>query len=105
MGLAVHSGRPVKVYGISGSSPFDKNATVTSNVFTIGQLLTPIALEEVPLVRALGLNYSDHAEEAAHLAGRATADLPKYVKLQIPYTYSLLTVFRFPILFYKVSKF
>ncbi|PVF93195.1 hypothetical protein CPB86DRAFT_877340 [Serendipita vermifera] len=84
VGLALHAGKPVKVYEITGKNALDHNATLTKNVLTIQRLLTPLSREEIPFVRALGLNYSDHAEEAAHLAGRAHADLPE-----------------FPILFYK----
>ncbi|KIM19711.1 hypothetical protein M408DRAFT_334300 [Serendipita vermifera MAFF 305830] len=86
VGLALHSGQPVDVYQISGTSALDNSAVVTTNKLQIAKLLTPLSQEETPLVRCLGLNYLDHAEEVAHLAGREKADLP-----------------RFPILFYKPS--
>ncbi|KAG8760279.1 hypothetical protein FRC14_003577 [Serendipita sp. 396] len=86
VGVAVHAGHTVKVYEISANSALDENARVTTNILDIAHLLTPLSLDDIPVVRALGLNYSDHADEAAHLAGRAKADLPE-----------------FPILFYKPS--
>ncbi|CAG7848739.1 SubName: Full=Related to bifunctional 4-hydroxyphenylacetate degradation enzyme {ECO:0000313/EMBL:CCA69960.1} [Serendipita indica DSM 11827] len=86
VGLALHNGKDVQVYEISGSSALDPHARVTSNILTVAKLLTPLSRDEVPVVRALGLNYSDHADEAAHLAGREKVDLPK-----------------FPMLFYKPS--
>ena len=42
-------------------SPSDPAATVTSNVLTVSQLLTPLSRDEVKIVRCLGLNYADHA--------------------------------------------
>lgn len=46
------------------ASPHLYLARVTSRDIDFAQLLSPIAQHEVPLVRCLGLNYYDHAEEA-----------------------------------------
>lgn len=60
VGLAVHQKRPVKAFEITGSA-LDPSAQVTKNVLTVKTLLSPLAREEVKLVRCLGLNYTDHA--------------------------------------------
>ncbi|KAI8989908.1 fumarylacetoacetate hydrolase [Trametes punicea] len=63
VGLAVHQRKPVKAYEIIGSA-LDPKAQVTKNVLTVKELLAPLSREEVGLVRCLGLNYADHADEA-----------------------------------------
>ncbi len=60
MGLAAHEGKIIKAYEIIGSA-LDPSAQVSKNILTVKQLLTPLAAEEVKVVRCLGLNYSDHA--------------------------------------------
>jgi len=63
VGLAVLSQEPLKAYEISGTA-LDPAASVTKNVLTVEKLLAPLAREDVKLVRCLGLNYRDHADEA-----------------------------------------
>ena len=40
------------------------DGTVTDKTMTVSQLLPPISIDEVPIIRCLGLNYRDHAIEA-----------------------------------------
>lgn len=63
VGLAAHEGKTIKAYEIIGSA-LDPAAHVSKNILTVKQLLTPLAAEEIKVVRCLGLNYSDHAIEA-----------------------------------------
>ncbi|KAG6856041.1 hypothetical protein H0H87_008145 [Tephrocybe sp. NHM501043] len=63
VGLAAYHGAPIKAFEIIGSA-LDPAAQVTTKVLTVKSLLTPLSREEVKVVRCLGLNYSDHAEEA-----------------------------------------
>ncbi|KAG6854469.1 hypothetical protein C0991_006548 [Blastosporella zonata] len=63
VGLAAHEGTPIKAFEIVGTA-LDPAAQVTKTVLTVKVLLTPLSREEVKVVRCLGLNYSDHAEEA-----------------------------------------
>ncbi|KAF8897870.1 fumarylacetoacetate hydrolase [Infundibulicybe gibba] len=63
VGLAAHQGQVIKAYEIIGSA-LDPAAQVTKTVLTVRTLLAPLSNEEIKVVRCLGLNYSDHAEEA-----------------------------------------
>ncbi|KAI0757987.1 fumarylacetoacetate hydrolase [Fomes fomentarius] len=63
VGLAFHQKKPIKAYEIVGSA-FESSAQVTKNVLTVKELLAPLSRDEVGLVRCLGLNYADHAQEA-----------------------------------------
>ncbi|KAG5338310.1 hypothetical protein C0989_007585 [Termitomyces sp. Mn162] len=63
VGLAAYQRKLIKAFEISGSA-LDPAAQVTTKVLTVKSLLTPLSREEVKLVRCLGLNYVDHAEEA-----------------------------------------
>ncbi|KAF2179303.1 fumarylacetoacetate hydrolase domain-containing protein 2A [Zopfia rhizophila CBS 207.26] len=59
--LAVFEGKQIKARLVIGSL-FD--GVVTGKVMTVSQLLSPMSMSEVPLIRCLGLNYHDHATEA-----------------------------------------
>ncbi|OQE19607.1 hypothetical protein PENFLA_c018G09183 [Penicillium flavigenum] len=61
IGLAVLNGEKVAVKLIKGSI-FD--GVVTETTMHVGRLLAPIGIEEVPIIRCMGLNYRDHAKEA-----------------------------------------
>lgn len=61
VGLAVFNGEKVEAKLVLGSV-FD--GVVTEKILTIAQLLSPISMEEVPVIRCMGLNYRDHAKEA-----------------------------------------
>ncbi|KAB8260726.1 hypothetical protein BDV32DRAFT_158639 [Aspergillus pseudonomiae] len=61
VGIAILNGERVAVKLIKGSI-FD--GTVTDTTVHIARLLAPIGMEEVPIIRCLGLNYRDHAREA-----------------------------------------
>lgn len=63
VGLAIHNGKPVKANIISANSPLDPHAAVTSDVLTVSKLLSPIKRNEISGVRAIGLNFTDHAKE------------------------------------------
>ncbi|KAF9534625.1 fumarylacetoacetate hydrolase [Crepidotus variabilis] len=80
VGLAYAQKSTIKAYEILGSTLSPGDAHVSSEVLTIHTLLSPLDSSEIPIIRALGLNYSDHAAEA---------------KMAIP---------DFPILFYKPLK-
>jgi hypothetical protein len=60
VGLASYQGKAFKAHEIVGSA-LDPAAQLTKNTLTVKQLLSPLAREEVKVVRCLGLNYSDHA--------------------------------------------
>lgn len=60
VGLAASYGRTIKAHEIIGSA-LDPGAQVSKNVLTVKSLLSPLANEQVKVVRCLGLNYSDHA--------------------------------------------
>ncbi|KAF8735973.1 hypothetical protein AX14_001118 [Amanita brunnescens Koide BX004] len=63
VGLAAYQGKVIKAHEIIGSA-LDPVAQVSNNVLTVKTLLSPLSAREVGIVRCLGLNYSDHAEEA-----------------------------------------
>jgi len=63
IGVAAHQGLPIKAYEIIGSA-LDSSAQVTKKVLTVKHLLTPLSRSQIGFVRCLGLNYSDHAQEA-----------------------------------------
>jgi len=58
VGLDSLEGKEIKAYLINGSI---FQAEVTSHVYTVKTLLSPIAKEETNYIRCLGLNYRDHA--------------------------------------------
>ncbi|KAG5220010.1 fumarylacetoacetate hydrolase [Salix suchowensis] len=59
-GLAFHEGKVIKAYEVVGSA-LDPSSQVSRNVLTVKHLLSPLANEEIKIVRCLGLNYADHA--------------------------------------------
>ncbi|OQU97007.1 hypothetical protein CLAIMM_03012 [Cladophialophora immunda] len=61
VGLSVYNGEKVDVKLVIGSI-FD--GAVTDKSLHISKLLSPISMEEVPIIRCIGLNYRDHAKEA-----------------------------------------
>ncbi|KAH8882413.1 fumarylacetoacetate hydrolase [Thozetella sp. PMI_491] len=61
VGLATLNGEKVTASLIQGSI-FD--GVVTSKKLHVAQLLSPIGMEDVPIIRCMGLNYRDHAREA-----------------------------------------
>ncbi|KAJ5675028.1 uncharacterized protein N7477_004962 [Penicillium maclennaniae] len=61
VGIAILNGERVAVKLVKGSI-FD--GIVTDTIVHIDRLLAPIGIEEVPIIRCLGLNYRDHAKEA-----------------------------------------
>ncbi|KAB8205371.1 hypothetical protein BDV34DRAFT_235276 [Aspergillus parasiticus] len=61
VGIAILNGERVAVKLVKGSI-FD--GRVTDTTVHIARLLAPIGIEEVPIIRCMGLNYRDHAEEA-----------------------------------------
>ncbi|KAF7775807.1 hypothetical protein Agabi119p4_4200 [Agaricus bisporus var. burnettii] len=63
IGYAAAKGQTIKAYEIVGSA-LDPSAQVTKQTLTVDSLLAPLSNEEIKIVRCLGLNYSDHAEEA-----------------------------------------
>ncbi|KAI0034091.1 hypothetical protein K488DRAFT_77464 [Vararia minispora EC-137] len=63
VGLAISQKRLVKAYEILGSA-LDPAAQVSQNILTVQQLLSPLSRDQIGLVRCLGLNYADHANEA-----------------------------------------
>jgi len=63
IGLAVSHGRIIKAHEILGSA-LDPAAQISKSILTVKTLLSPLANEQVKIIRCLGLNYSDHAAEA-----------------------------------------
>ncbi|KAF2759567.1 homoprotocatechuate catabolism bifunctional isomerase/decarboxylase [Pseudovirgaria hyperparasitica] len=63
IGLAVSKNEVVQVRIWSGSSVLSPGQETTEEA-VVGQLLSPLAQEEVGTIRCIGLNYKQHAEEA-----------------------------------------
>ncbi|KAL6245942.1 hypothetical protein RBB50_007095 [Rhinocladiella similis] len=61
VGLDTFEGKKVEAYLINGSI---FTPEVTSIVYTVKQLLSPVSTEDCNYIRCLGLNYKDHANEA-----------------------------------------
>lgn len=61
VGIATVEKKKIEANLITGSL-FD--GLVTNKKMTVAQLLSPISVEETPIIRCLGLNYRDHAKEA-----------------------------------------
>ncbi|GME29192.1 fumarylacetoacetate hydrolase [Neofusicoccum parvum] len=61
VGLATLKNVPLRAKLIRGSV---YDGSVTQTVMTVDRLLPPLSVEQVPLIRCLGLNYRDHAAEA-----------------------------------------
>ncbi|KAL2425451.1 Caffeoylpyruvate hydrolase [Exophiala dermatitidis] len=61
VGLDSVEGKEIKAYLINGSIFAPE---VTSHVYTVKQLLSPVSVEDCNYIRCLGLNYMDHAKEA-----------------------------------------
>ncbi|KAH8096650.1 hypothetical protein BXZ70DRAFT_1001154 [Cristinia sonorae] len=62
IGIAYRQKKPIKAYEVLGTA-LDPAAHLTKRVLTVKELLAPLSREQLGLVRCLGLNYSDHAEE------------------------------------------
>jgi len=50
VGRAIADKETVQAYEIVGGNAFDPKARLTSRILTVGQLLTPLAREDVPIV-------------------------------------------------------
>ncbi|KAJ5552863.1 hypothetical protein N7494_002241 [Penicillium frequentans] len=61
VGLSILNGEKVTAKEIKGSI-FD--GVVQNKVLTVARILAPISIDEVPIIRCMGLNYRDHALEA-----------------------------------------
>ncbi|KAL2441535.1 Caffeoylpyruvate hydrolase [Exophiala dermatitidis] len=61
VGLDSVEGKEIKAYLINGSIFAPE---LTSHVYTVKQLLSPVSMEDCNYIRCLGLNYMDHAKEA-----------------------------------------
>ncbi|KAJ5806094.1 uncharacterized protein N7503_003696 [Penicillium pulvis] len=61
VGLSILNGEKVTAKEIKGSI-FD--GVVQDKVLTVARILAPISIDEVPIIRCMGLNYRDHALEA-----------------------------------------
>ena len=61
LGIASVEKKKIEAKLITGSI-FD--GQVTEKTMTVAQLLSPISVDETPIIRCLGLNYRDHAKEA-----------------------------------------
>ncbi|GME23974.1 putative fumarylacetoacetate hydrolase domain-containing protein 2a [Neofusicoccum parvum] len=62
VGLAHFEGKDVSAKEVTGGL---YDGAVTDRVLHVDKLLSPVSLDQVPLVRCLGLNYKDHAKEAS----------------------------------------
>ncbi len=53
----------LKAKVIAGNDPYDTTGAtkVTDEVVTVKQLLGPLAQEDVPILRCVGLNYTKHS--------------------------------------------
>ena len=61
LGISSVEKKKIEAHLITGSI-FD--GLVTEKKLTVAQLLSPISVDETPIIRCLGLNYRDHAREA-----------------------------------------
>ncbi|KAL7768452.1 hypothetical protein ACKLNR_002753 [Fusarium oxysporum f. sp. zingiberi] len=61
VGLSFEKGEKMQAKLIQGCV-FD--GVVTERLLTVKELLAPLAMEQVPIIRCMGLNYRDHAKEA-----------------------------------------
>ncbi|OJJ66450.1 hypothetical protein ASPBRDRAFT_79313 [Aspergillus brasiliensis CBS 101740] len=61
VGMSILNGERIAVKLVKGTI-FD--GIVTDTIMHIDRLLAPIGIEEVPIIRCMGLNYRDHAQEA-----------------------------------------
>jgi len=61
VGLATYEGKDVSAQVVNGDI---YNGEVTDRVMHVQQLLPPIDMKDVPIIRCMGLNYRDHAIEA-----------------------------------------
>ncbi|KAF9786547.1 hypothetical protein IL306_014129 [Fusarium sp. DS 682] len=61
IGLSLEKGEKIQAKLVQGCI-FD--GVVTEKSFTIKQLLAPLTIDQVPIIRCMGLNYRDHAKEA-----------------------------------------
>ncbi|CAI4218729.1 unnamed protein product [Parascedosporium putredinis] len=62
LGLALEKGETITAKLVTGNV-FD--GIVTDKSLTISTLLAPLSMDEVPIIRCMGLNYRDHAKEAS----------------------------------------
>ncbi|KAK7705475.1 hypothetical protein SLS57_010009 [Botryosphaeria dothidea] len=62
VGLAVFEGKDVSAKEVTGGL---YDGVVTDRVLHVDKLLSPLSVDQIPLVRCLGLNYRDHAKEAS----------------------------------------
>ena len=69
VGLAASHGRTIKAYEIIGSA-LDPAAQISKTILNVKTLLSPLANEEIKVVRCLGLNYSDHAVTSCLFYGK-----------------------------------
>ncbi|KAH7072512.1 hypothetical protein FB567DRAFT_584185 [Paraphoma chrysanthemicola] len=61
VGLAHRNGEKIEVNLITGSI---YDGIVTNKKLHIRTLLSPLSVDQIPIIRCLGLNYKDHAREA-----------------------------------------
>ncbi|OAQ70664.1 fumarylacetoacetate hydrolase [Pochonia chlamydosporia 170] len=61
IGLSAFEGKKIAAKLITGSI-FD--GQVIEKTLTVSRLLAPVSIEDVPIIRCMGLNYRDHAAEA-----------------------------------------
>ncbi|KLO89203.1 bifunctional 4-hydroxyphenylacetate degradation enzyme [Fusarium fujikuroi] len=61
VGISLEKGQKIQAKLIQGCV-FD--GVVTERLLTVKELLAPLAKDQVPIIRCMGLNYRDHAKEA-----------------------------------------
>ncbi|KAG5756131.1 hypothetical protein H9Q69_000260 [Fusarium xylarioides] len=61
VGIAFEKGEKLQAKLIQGCV-FD--GAVTDRLLTVKELLAPLSMDQVPIIRCMGLNYRDHAKEA-----------------------------------------
>ena len=63
VGILAEEGK-LEAYIITGDDIFSDSAVVTSDKKLVHRLLGPLAVEQVPIIRCVGLNYMRHIKEA-----------------------------------------
>jgi len=57
------TGLKAKVIDVKNGDIFDPSSKVTDEVVTVKKLLGPVTVEEVPIIRCIGLNFIKHIQE------------------------------------------
>ena len=66
------TGLQAKVVEVANGDIFDSATKVTDETVTVKKLLGPVTIDEVPIIRCIGLNFIKHSMLKANLFGPAS---------------------------------